>query len=177
MGFTFRVSYSLQNIVGCEISSPNVCVWNMRICVLTTVLWLYPPWMGLCFVMWWSCMLLALSVLISPEWLIGSLDSDGGQICVLNRNEVQVKVTQITKFMGPTWGPPGSCRPQMGPMMAPWALLSGYFSDLIYQLHNILEILRPSLCEELIKDKYNSLLKVLTLTLTCCNSPWYIESL
>ena len=28
--------------------------------------------------------------------------------------------------MGPTWGPPGSCRPQMGPMMAPWSLLSGY---------------------------------------------------
>ena len=32
---------------------------------------------------------------------------------------------QITKFMGPTWGPPGSCRPQMGPMLAPWTLLSG----------------------------------------------------
>ena len=32
--------------------------------------------------------------------------------------------TQIAKFMGPTWGPPGSCRPQMGPMMAPWTLLS-----------------------------------------------------
>ena len=28
-------------------------------------------------------------------------------------------------IMGPTWGPPGSCRPQMGPMMAPWTLLSG----------------------------------------------------
>ena len=26
--------------------------------------------------------------------------------------------------MGPTWGPPGSCRPQMGPMLAPWILLS-----------------------------------------------------
>ena len=26
----------------------------------------------------------------------------------------------ITKFMGPIWGPPGSCRPQMGPMLAPW---------------------------------------------------------
>ena len=25
-------------------------------------------------------------------------------------------LTQIAKFMGPTWGPPGSCRPQMGPM-------------------------------------------------------------
>ena len=27
--------------------------------------------------------------------------------------------TQIAKFMGPTWGPPGSCRPQMGPMNIP----------------------------------------------------------
>ena len=34
--------------------------------------------------------------------------------------------TKIAEFMGPTWGPPGSCRPQMGPMLAPWTLLSGY---------------------------------------------------
>ena len=34
-------------------------------------------------------------------------------------------LTQIAKFMGKTWGPPGSCRPQMGPMLAPWTLLSG----------------------------------------------------
>ena len=34
--------------------------------------------------------------------------------------------TQIAKFMGPTWGPTGSCRSQMGPMSAPWTLLSGY---------------------------------------------------
>ena len=33
--------------------------------------------------------------------------------------------SQIAKFMGPTWGPPGPCRPQMGPMLAPWILLSG----------------------------------------------------
>ena len=33
--------------------------------------------------------------------------------------------TQIAKFMGPTWGPPGSCRPQMDPMLAPWTLLLG----------------------------------------------------
>ena len=31
--------------------------------------------------------------------------------------------TQIAKLMGPTWGPPGSCRSQMGPMLAPWPLL------------------------------------------------------
>ena len=36
---------------------------------------------------------------------------------------------RIAKFMGPTWGPPGSCRPQMGPMLAPWTLLSGCVRD------------------------------------------------
>ena len=34
------------------------------------------------------------------------------------------KSNQIAKFVGPTWGPSGSCRPQMGPMLAPWTLLS-----------------------------------------------------
>ena len=38
--------------------------------------------------------------------------------------------------MGPTWGPPGSCRPQMGPMLALWALLSGcYMPDSLYVTH------------------------------------------
>ena len=27
--------------------------------------------------------------------------------------------------MGSSWGPPGSCRPKMGSMLAPWTLLSG----------------------------------------------------
>ena len=31
--------------------------------------------------------------------------------------------SQIAKFMGPTWGPPGSCRPHVGPI----TLLSGLF--------------------------------------------------
>ena len=39
--------------------------------------------------------------------------------------------TQITKFMGPIWGPPGSCRTEMGPMLAPWTLLSGKVSKRI----------------------------------------------
>ena len=29
---------------------------------------------------------------------------------------------QKARFMGPTWGPPGSCRPQMGPILAPMNL-------------------------------------------------------
>ena len=31
--------------------------------------------------------------------------------------------------MGQTWGPPGSWRPQMGSMLAPWTLLSGRLSQ------------------------------------------------
>ena len=34
---------------------------------------------------------------------------------------------QIASFMGPTWGPPGSCWSQMGPFLAPWTLLLGRF--------------------------------------------------
>ena len=36
-----------------------------------------------------------------------------------------VTPTQIAKFMGPTWGPHGSCRPHVSPELAPWTLLSG----------------------------------------------------
>ena len=37
--------------------------------------------------------------------------------------------SQIARLMGPTWGPSGSCRPQMGPMLATWTLLSGLLSS------------------------------------------------
>ena len=33
--------------------------------------------------------------------------------------------------MRTTWGPPGTCRPQMGPMLDPWTLLSGFSSHKI----------------------------------------------
>ena len=41
-------------------------------------------------------------------------------------NCIIMKTTaQIVKVNGANMGPPGSCRPQMGPMLAPWTLLSG----------------------------------------------------
>ena len=33
-----------------------------------------------------------------------------------------------TRFMGPTWGPSGADRTQVGPMLAPWTLLTGLIS-------------------------------------------------
>ena len=38
----------------------------------------------------------------------------------------------IARFMGPTWGPSGADRTQMGPMFAPWTLLSGIFMNVFY---------------------------------------------
>ena len=43
----------------------------------------------------------------------------------IHKRQINGMQLQIAKFMGPTWGPPGSCRPQMVPMLAPWTLLSG----------------------------------------------------
>ena len=34
------------------------------------------------------------------------------------------KISQIARFMRPTWGPSGADRTQVGPMLAPWTLLS-----------------------------------------------------
>ena len=48
------------------------------------------------------------------------------------------KGTQISRFMGPTWGPPGSCRPQMGPMLAPWTLSSGELY--LHKLQRVLSV-------------------------------------
>ena len=36
--------------------------------------------------------------------------------------------SQIARFVGPTWGKPGADRTQVGPMLAPWTLLSGLVS-------------------------------------------------
>ena len=37
--------------------------------------------------------------------------------------------TQIARFMGPTWDPYGADRTQVGPILAPWTLLFGYFKS------------------------------------------------
>ena len=37
--------------------------------------------------------------------------------------------SQITRFIRPTWGPAGADRSQVGPMRAPWTILSGMLVD------------------------------------------------
>ena len=38
---------------------------------------------------------------------------------------LRLQLLLITRLMGPTWGPSGAERTQVGPMLAPWFLLSG----------------------------------------------------
>ena len=40
-------------------------------------------------------------------------------------NMSNLSTSQLKRFMGPTLGPPGADRTQMGPMLAPWTLLLG----------------------------------------------------
>ena len=41
-------------------------------------------------------------------------------VCIIHLD----KMSLIARFTGPTWGPPGAARTQVGPMLAPWTLLS-----------------------------------------------------
>ena len=54
--------------------------------------------------------------------------------------------SQIEKLMGPTWDPPGSCRPQMGPMLAPLTLVSGlqWPKTFVYPPYTILSTFQES---------------------------------
>ena len=56
----------------------------------------------------------------------GRLHGQNGQH--INSSKSNHDIPQVARFMGPTWGQPGPCRPQMGPMLAPWSLLSGTLS-------------------------------------------------
>ena len=45
--------------------------------------------------------------------------------------------------MGLIWGPPGSCRPQVGLMLAPWTLLSGVACLNVCHMSSLLPVLLP----------------------------------
>ena len=42
-----------------------------------------------------------------------------------NIDGIMIDTALVARFMGPTWGPSGADRTQVGPMLAPWTLLSG----------------------------------------------------
>ena len=59
-------------------------------------------------------------------WQLSWRHHDMGTLSML-LNLYEVIGALIARFMGPTWGPSGADRTQVGPMLAPWTLLSGWF--------------------------------------------------
>ena len=55
--------------------------------------------------------------------------------CLICRTSIYLAITrhrrysQLARFTWPTWDPLGSCRPQVGPMLAHEPLLSGFISS------------------------------------------------
>ena len=53
-----------------------------------------------------------------------------------------MKLALIAGFMRPTWGPSGADRTQVGPMLAPWILLSGrawmHVAFIVWLIHAVL---------------------------------------
>ena len=87
----------------------------------------------------WHCFLATLMFLKVYPWLSTyvSMQPDGDELwhkCLW----FGASTSQIARFVWPTWGPPGSCRPQVGPMLAPWTLLSG-----LAHLDSVLNTRRP----------------------------------
>ena len=67
---------------------------------------------------------------LDPNYLISFHDTKTSLISTLTTTRKfpfhTNRTTLIARFMGPTWGPSGADRTQVGPMLAPWTLLSGY---------------------------------------------------
>ena len=60
------------------------------------------------------------------KW-ISDLNIGKSRDCLIFIKAIRLTNQQDNIYMGPTWGPPWSRRPPMGPMLAPWPLLSGIF--------------------------------------------------
>ena len=99
----FRVCFTIQIISLYCSKSQEICTVIVRCCVLMARNRIFFPFF--------------------PLWLLHDMGVIIG-LCQFQCSQWQWR-SQIAKFMGPTWGPPGSCRPQMGPMLVPWTLLSG----------------------------------------------------
>ena len=85
----------------------------------------------------------------------------------------------IARFMGPTWGPSGADRTQVGPMLAPWTLLSGFIrcSNTLRWRHNVRDSdsnHQPHGCllNRLFRRRSRKTSKLRVTGLCVGNSPW-----
>ena len=104
---------------------------------LTTEQVFLPPWRG------------PLLVVVDSGWLpcqawwywwygTWNLKSHHEELWHQSEKEINISMTLIARFMGPTWVPSGADRTHVGPMLAPWTLLSGELKhDRFTQIHTM----------------------------------------
>ena len=85
------------------------------------------------------------------------------------------RATQIARFMGSTRGPPGSCRPQVSPMLAPWTLLSGYRYPCCRRLISIFDC--DCYQEEVMSQGHNKVKMKCCARITIGNFPQWMRCL
>ena len=107
-------------------------MYSQVACVITYLCWLPPGQVSPVFIWWAHHAVLPLPV---HKWPHTSALS----ITTTQRCDMAI-TSLIAMFMGPTWGPSGADRTQVGPKLAPWTLLSGIL------LGNLL-VTRVNLCE------------------------------
>ena len=87
----------------------------------------------------------------------------GNCVTVIMQSVNNSKGALIARVMGPTWGPSGADRTQVGPVLAPWTLLSGGSLELHTQTQLIPGI--PHQCNDALNHKQlDCLLKSFRLT-------------
>ena len=77
--------------------------------------------------------------LVQSSWFINLCNKSIYRVFLV-RGVAKLTNTPIARFMGPTWGPPGADRTQVGPMWATWTLLSGQLFRVNlgqYQMHSM----------------------------------------
>ena len=62
---------------------------------------------------------------INDYWYIRRIPVSFSGASIYNKSRRIMMLSQIARFMGPTWGPHGADMTQVSPMLAPWTLLSG----------------------------------------------------
>ena len=136
--WTAQFSYALKG-TRCQICDYTLCVYNNGIFFSYLQLKLHKTQemqdvlslCGLCrsyhfndiILTHWSLNKMAV-ILLMPY-----LSAFSCEIQIISLPFIRQNSTQIARFMGPTWDRTWSCRSQMGPMLAPWTLLSGNWQN------------------------------------------------
>ena len=91
-------------------SSTDASLWAWSLCYLT------------------RCLIIASFPSFSPLSLYRLFLNAAPLLVSKQSSPCDLLCPQISRFMGPTWGPSGAERTQVGPMLAPWTLLSRLLS-------------------------------------------------